>query len=336
MIPGCVSIQETGMTRESAAIEIRDLRVDYGTFVAVKDVNLSVPCGEVCGLVGPNGAGKTSTFRVLATLMEPTYGEVSLVGIDALEDKQEVRRILGYMPDLAPVPSDLKAWEFLEFYAHAHGLGTREQRRARAEECLQMVNISEKRQSWCHALSRGEKQRLVLAKTLLHRPRVMILDEPASGLDPLARRELRLTLQNLARDGVTVIVSSHILSELAEMCTLLCVMHRGELLASGTAEEVRRSFGRTQRALEIVVLEGGDEIAGWLGSQDGVHDVAVDGQQIKLGFSGDDRQQATLLTQIVERGVAVKTFVERTSSFEEILVQIAGGNSQPEGSAHGE
>ncbi|RYD46410.1 MAG: ABC transporter ATP-binding protein, partial [Verrucomicrobiaceae bacterium] len=192
------------------AIDIRSLRVDYGNFVAVDDLTLSVPAGEVFGLVGPNGAGKTSTFRVLTTLMEPTYGEVFIDGIDALEDIASARRIIGYMPDLAPVPSDLKVWEFLDFHAAAYGLGSRSQRRDRVAECIEEVALTEQRNSWCKELSRGQTQRVVLAKTLLHRPRVLILDEPASGLDPLARRDLRHTLRNLAKTGATVFVSSHI------------------------------------------------------------------------------------------------------------------------------
>jgi ABC-2 type transport system ATP-binding protein len=192
------------------AIDIRYLRVDYGNFVAVDDLTLKVPPGEVLGLVGPNGAGKTSTFRVLATLMEPTYGEVILSGIDVLEDREMARRIIGYMPDLAPVPSDLKVGEFLEFHAAAYGLGNRTQRRDRVAECLAEVALSDKQGSWCRELSRGQTQRVVLAKTLLHRPRVLILDEPASGLDPLARRDLRQALRKLAATGATIFVSSHI------------------------------------------------------------------------------------------------------------------------------
>ena len=197
------------------AIEIRDLRVDYGDFVAVRDISLSVPCGEVFGLVGPNGAGKTSTFKVLTTLMEPTYGEVSIAGLDIFEQAEEAREVMGYMPDLAPVPSDLKLWEFLDFHANTHRLGNGKERRAHVDECLELVNLLDKSDSWCKELSRGQTQRLVLAKTLLHRPKVLILDEPASGLDPLSRREMRIIFQDLARQGSTIIVSSHILSELA-------------------------------------------------------------------------------------------------------------------------
>ena len=187
------------------AIEIRDLRVDYGDFVAVRDISLSVPCGEVFGLVGPNGAGKTSTFKVLTTLMEPTYGEVSIAGLDIFEQAEEAREVMGYMPDLAPVPSDLKLWEFLDFHANTHRLGNGKERRAHVDECLELVNLLDKSDSWCKELSRGQTQRLVLAKTLLHRPKVLILDEPASGLDPLSRREMRIIFQDLARQGLSLI-----------------------------------------------------------------------------------------------------------------------------------
>ena len=308
------------------AIEIRDLRVDYGNFIAVHDVCLTVPWGEVFGLVGPNGAGKTSTFRVLATLMEPTYGEVCLAGIDVLEETSAARRIMGYMPDLAPVPSDLKVGEFLEFHADTHALGTRARRRERVDECLELVNLADKRTAWCKALSRGQTQRVVLAKTLLHRPRVLILDEPASGLDPLSRRELRQTLQSLARDGVTVIVSSHILSELAEMCSSLCVMNQGRLLASGTADEVRRELGRSERTLTVTVLERLEELAHWLEAHDGVLEVIADDGKVRFGFAGDDTAQAALLADLVGQGWPVKAFEESSSSFEDILVEVAENN----------
>ncbi len=313
----------------AAAIDIRFLRVDYGDFMAVDDLTLMVPRGEVFGLVGPNGAGKTSTFRVLATLLEPTYGEVTLEGVDVLEDIPAARRIVGYMPDLAPVPSDLKVGEFLEFHAAAHGLGDRARRRDRVAECLDEVALTGQRNQWCRALSRGQTQRVVLAKTLLHRPRVLILDEPASGLDPLARRDLRHALQRLAQNGVTVFVSSHILGELSEMCSSLCVMNKGRLLASGTVEQVRHQLGRAERTLTATVLDRADEAAAWLGSVAGVHNLRAEGQRIVFGFRGDDDAQAGLVAGLVGHGIRFRSFEEKRSSFEDILVEVAENNRRP-------
>ncbi|MCX6873439.1 MAG: ABC transporter ATP-binding protein [Verrucomicrobia bacterium] len=308
------------------AIDIRYLRVDYGDFCAVDDLTLAVPAGEVFGLVGPNGAGKTSTFRVLTTLMEPTYGEVLLDGVDVLEDLEGTRRIMGYMPDLAPVPSDLKVWEFLDFHAAAYGLGRRSQRRERVAECLEEVALSAQWGSWCKELSRGQTQRVVLAKTLLHRPRVLILDEPASGLDPLARRDLRNALRKLASAGATVFISSHILSELAEMCSSLCVMNRGRLLAAGTVEQVRSQLGSTERTLTVTLLGRHDEAAAWLASQPAVHHLRRAGLQVVFGFTGSDDAQADLMEGLIRLGLRVRAFEEKRSSFEDILVEVAETN----------
>ncbi|MFZ9936298.1 MAG: ATP-binding cassette domain-containing protein [Luteolibacter sp.] len=310
------------------AIDIRSLRVDYGDFIAVDDITLSVPPGAVFGLVGPNGAGKTSTFRVITTLMEPTYGEVILDGVDVLEDHESARRIIGYMPDLAPVPSDLKVWEFLDFHASAYGLGNRAQRRDRVAACLEEVGLTDQRDKWCKELSRGQTQRVVLAKTLLHRPRVLVLDEPASGLDPLARRELRNALRRLSTTEATVFVSSHILSELAEMCTSLCVMNRGKLLASGSVDEVRHQLGNTERIITATLLDHHGEAREWLATQPAVHDLRESGQQLIFGFKGDDESQADLMAGLIGLGVRMRAFEEKRSSFEEILVEVAQNNRQ--------
>ncbi len=323
--------------------------MDYGNFVAVSDVTLSVPAGEVFGLVGPNGAGKTSTFRVLATLMEPTYGEVRLAGIDIFEEPEAARRVMGYMPDLAPVPSDLKVWEFLDFFAAAHGLGSETARRERMEACLEEVALSDRREVFCRTLSRGQTQRLVLAKTLLHRPQVLILDEPASGMDPLSRRNLRLALRRLAAAGTTVFVSSHILSELAEMCSSLCVMNRGQLLAAGTVEEVRQLLGRAGRTITVALLGRVAEAAAWLRERAGVHDLVAPppieagngndggngGGRLSFGFAGSDEAQADLLAGLLAEGLRVTAFEEQKSTFEDILIEVAENSpsSPPAGAA---
>jgi ABC-2 type transport system ATP-binding protein len=308
------------------AIEIRDLRVDYGKFVAVKDISLSIPFGQVYGLVGPNGAGKTSTFRVITTLMEPTYGEVKVAGFDISEHAQEAREVIGYMPDLAPVPSDLKLWEFLDFYAQAHRIGGRVRRRERVEQCLDAVDLTEKRNDWAKALSRGQTQRLVLAKTLLHDPQVLILDEPASGLDPLSRRDLRLTLQGLANQGRAVFVSSHILTELAEMCSSICVMNQGKILASGSVGEVRAALGGAERKINVITLGQPQVLAQWIEDQPGVREVLAFEDQVSFQFTGSHEDQGVLLQNLVTQGFGIRSFEEGRSSFEDILVEIAGEN----------
>jgi ABC-2 type transport system ATP-binding protein len=246
-----------------------------------------------------------------------------------LDDIETARRIIGYMPDLAPVPSDLKVWEFLDFHAAAYGLGNRVQRRDRVAECLEEVGLTAQSDSWCKALSRGQTQRVVLAKTLLHRPKILILDEPASGLDPLARRDLRQALRKLATSGATVFVSSHILGELAEMCSSLCVMNRGKLLASGTVEAVRAQLGRTDRTLTVSLLSRYQEAAEWLESLDAVQDLRVVEKQLIFGFAGDDDDQADLMEGLIQRGVRMSAFEEKRSSFEDILVEVAQSNRNP-------
>jgi ABC-2 type transport system ATP-binding protein len=311
----------------AAAIEIRDLRVDYGNFIAVNDISLSVPPGEVCGLVGPNGAGKTSTFKVLTTLMHPTYGEVRLCGMDLFEEPEAAREVLGYMPDFAPVPSDLRAWEFLDLFAHAHGLGSPSRRHDRIDECLAEVHLTDKRNAWCRELSRGQTQRLVLAKTLLHRPRILVLDEPASGMDPLSRRDLRLTLRGLAADGVAIIVSSHILSELADMCTSLCVMNHGRILAAGPVDAVREELGTADRTLVVTVLPGDEAKAeAALRGISELREFIIHGCRLSFRFHGTPDEQATLLAAVMAEGVRVRTFEEQKSTFEDILVQVAENN----------
>jgi ABC-2 type transport system ATP-binding protein len=305
------------------AIDIRDLRVDYENFTAVHGLTMKVPPGEIFGLVGPNGAGKTSTFKVLASLMQPTHGEVILSGVDVLMDKEAARRVIGYMPDLAPVPRDLKCGEFLRFYARAYGLGNARECAARADECLEEVALTDNKNHWCHKLSRGQTQRLVLAKTMLHAPKVLILDEPASGLDPLARRELRGTLRKLAAQGATVFISSHILTELAEMCTSICVMSRGKLLASGTVDEVRQQLGDDTRNITAVPLQALSVLPDWIREFAGVADARIEAGSLAIDFIGDDEAQAELLEEMIRRGLRVRSFSERRSSYEEILIGVA-------------
>ena len=219
------------------AVQTVDMRVDYGDFVAVNELCLNVPRGEIYGLIGPNGAGKTSSFKVLATLMEPTYGDVFIGGVDISLQPEEARKHLGYMPDLAPIATDLKVWEFLDLFASAHGLSGKIQR-TRIEECLGKVALDDKRNEYCKSLSRGMMQRLVLAKTLLHRPSLFLLDEPASGLDPMASNELSEILKKLSSRGATILMASHDLFRVRETCDKIGIIKNGSLIKEMSSKDV--------------------------------------------------------------------------------------------------
>ncbi|MGJ8639676.1 MAG: ATP-binding cassette domain-containing protein [Opitutaceae bacterium] len=307
-----------------AAIQLTDVRVDYGTFTAVHGLTLTIPPGEIYGLIGPNGAGKTSCFKVLATLQEPTYGNVHICGIDVAEAPEAARRKFGYMPDLAPVPSDLKCGEFLEMFVAAYGV-PRELRKQRVADCLEKVRLTSKRDTFCKSLSRGMTQRLVLAKCLLHQPKVLLLDEPASGLDPSSRVALRDTLREFARDGVAVLISSHILSELSELCTQIGIMNQGRLLDSGPPEEVAHRLGaNAYRILEIRLSETAPELVEYLQGLDHVQSLDGDGLLLKVDYLGDEADQMKLLRELVGRGYPIRTFSERGTTIEDVILNLEG------------
>jgi ABC-2 type transport system ATP-binding protein len=306
-------------------LDVRNLRVDYGSFTAVHDLSLALPAGEIFGLAGPNGAGKTSTIRVLATLLEPTYGEVSVAGHDLFDEPDAVHEVIGYMPDLAPVIPDLKVWEFLDLYAHSHGLRGRA-RRERVDACLERVRLTDKRNVYGRALSRGMMQRVVLAKTLLHAPKLLLLDEPASGMDPIARRDLRRILQDLAADGAAIVISSHILSELSDMCTSVGIMHGGRLLEHGPIDRVISALEAESAQIRIEIDGDLDAAVRWLHEQPGVERVRVDGDRISLAFRGDRRSRTELLRSLVENRFDVSAFTPERSSIETLLMRLIDGD----------
>jgi ABC-2 type transport system ATP-binding protein len=307
------------------ALEIRNLRVDYGSFTAVHDLSLTLMPGDIFGLAGPNGAGKTSTIRVLATLLEPTYGEVSVAGYDLFEVPDKVHAVLGYMPDLAPVIPDLKVWEFLDLYAHSHGF-TGSEKRDRVDACLAKVGLPDKRNVYGRALSRGMMQRVVLAKTLLHDPQLLLLDEPASGMDPIARRDMRRILQALAADGATVLISSHILGELSDTCTSVGIMHLGKLLRHGPMDTVLSSIDAERVDIRVEVVEGVEAAARLLGSRADVDAIRVDGSKIVFAFKGDRRARSELLRNLVVQGVALSAFTPERSGIESLLMSLIEGD----------
>src|SRR3989442_355820 len=235
-------------------IEIRHLRKEYDQTVALETLHLEIPAGEVYGLIGPNGAGKTTLIRILATLMEPTYGSVRIDGIDALEDPLKIHPLIGYMSDFFSLYENMLVWEYLDHFARCYGIGRR-RRDKLVDEVLQLVSLEVRRDAEIKTLSRGMRQRLCFAKTLIHEPRVLLLDEPASGLDPAGRLEFRELLKQLHAMGRTVLISSHILTEMADFCTSIGIMEEGRLLASGRVEEILRQLQPALR-LEMEVTAG--------------------------------------------------------------------------------
>lgn len=305
------------------AIEIRDLRIDYGNFTAVHNLSLDIARGEIYGLVGPNGAGKTSTLNVLATLLVPTHGRIRMAGFELDTEPGQIRARLGYMPDLAPVINNLKVWEFLDLFAASYGLrGSAKSNRV--EACLDLVRLRDKRNHYCSTLSRGMSQRIVLAKTLLHRPEILLLDEPASGMDPLARMEMKEALQNLASTGSTVIISSHILSELAELSTSIGILHKGRLREHGEVNEVLASLKQVTSKIQIAVLGDRDPCRDWLTSRNlAVTRPEKRPQILEVEMTGDEQTHATLLRDLVQAGFSIQGFQARRSSLEDLLRAIS-------------
>jgi ABC-2 type transport system ATP-binding protein len=247
----------------TAVVETRGLTKRYGPFVALDDLNLSIEQGVVFGFIGPNGAGKTTSMRILATLLDPSSGEAYVGGHSVTRDPKAVRHLLGYMPDSFGVYDNMKVWEYLDFFAASYGV-PRSRRIGLIDDLLALVDLSEKKEGYVEALSRGMKQRLCLARTLVHDPQLLVLDEPASGLDPRARVELRSLLRQLGALGKTVIISSHILTELADICDHVGIIERGRLLASGSIEELLRQVQQNRilmvRLLADARLSEGDII----------------------------------------------------------------------------
>lgn len=312
------------------AIEVSDLRVDYGDLTAVDGISMSIPRGEVFGLVGPNGAGKTSTIRVLATLLEPTYGTVRINGHDVFEEPSEVHRILGYMPDLAPVIGDLRVWELLDHFAAAHGLNSAE-RKSRVAEVLAQVQLEDKSRVFCKTLSRGMMQRVILAKTLLHQPSILILDEPASGMDPMARIDLRDTLRAMSRQGSTVLISSHILSELADICSSVGIMDRGKLVAIGPIDRIVEEWSQSGRSLVIRFDGDAAQIEGFLLKHELVTQADIHRHEARVFFTGEESDLTVFLKSLLDQGIAVREFFVKRANIEDVMKEI----HRPGGSAKG-
>ncbi|GAA5495013.1 vitamin B12 import ATP-binding protein BtuD [Rubritalea halochordaticola] len=310
-------------TATQYAVCISDLRIDYGSHVAVKDMNLDIPQGVIYGLVGPNGAGKTSTFKALTSLLEPTNGHISINGHDIVKKRRHAQTSIGYMPDLAPVASDLRVWEFLDLFAACHGLEGKAKKN-RVNECLALVELSDKRNDNCKSLSRGMMQRLVLAKTMLHRPSLLILDEPASGMDVRSRVSLRRILRQVSDEGATVMVSSHILPELSEMCDMIGILHHGQLLETGTVDEVMHRMTSLLPHIHLTLASPASlHWESWLKSKPKVKDVHVHSSlSTSFVYEGDNIELSNLLMEAMQSNHPICRVTEQRHSLEQILMEL--------------
>jgi ABC-2 type transport system ATP-binding protein len=297
---------------------------------AVDGVDLRVPAGSLYGLIGPNGAGKTTTLRMLAGLLDPSAGLVRINGHTANHDWRDLQRQMGYMPDFFGVYEDMLVWEYLDFFGRCHGLEAARRRQV-TNELLELVDLASKRDAYVETLSRGMRQRLCLAHALVHDPSVLLLDEPASGLDPRARVEMRELLRELGAMGKTIVVSSHILAELAELCDSVGIIERGRLVASGPLDELRRHAAHG-RMLHLRVLSDVTEAEAVLRDQPGIGEVFASGAgaggaagTLEAEFAGDDEAIADLLAALLSRGVRVFSFSETTSDLEEVFLRLTQG-----------
>lgn len=313
------------------AIETKNLSKQYGKLSAVSDLSIAIPAGTLYGFIGPNGAGKTTTIRMMAGLLEPTAGEILINGENIARNPQRARWLVGYMPDFFGVYDDMKVWEYIDFFARCYKLPA-DRRATIVDELLALVDLSDKKEAFVESLSRGMRQRLCLAHALVHDPQILLLDEPASGLDPRARIEMRELLRELGRMGKTVLISSHILTELAEMCDAVAIIEKGQLLAAGPVDEIARA-ARADTLLKIELLaHDADTIAhatralqGYPGVSD-VFDMA-DGA-IEAAFTGDKEAIGGLLRHLVMENVPMISFSEAQSDLEDIFLRVTKGEVQ--------
>ncbi len=310
-------------SEESTCIELRRLHRFFGETKAVQDISFGVERGHVFGYIGPNGAGKTTSMRILATLDLPSYGDAFIDGFSVVNDPELVRRELGFMPDSFGTYRDVNCKEYLDFFARAYGLVGR-QRNERLNWVLGFTGTDGMANKPIRGLSKGMKQRLCLGRALIHDPAVLILDEPAAGLDPRARIELRRMIRELADRGKTVLISSHILTELAEMCDSVGIIEQGKLLATGSVDDIQRQ--RTQhRDVVIRVLERASDAAAGLSQEHGIETPIVDGELIRFEFEGDHKKQASLVAWLVGQGYEVAEVSSHKKSLEDVFLQVTEG-----------
>ena len=306
-----------------AIIETKQLTKRYNSFEALKGIDLVIEEGDIYGFIGPNGAGKTTTIRILSTLLEPTSGQAFVDGISVMDDPYAIKKVVGYMPDSFGVYDGMRLREYLDFFGAAYKIPAKK-RRAIIEDVLELTDLTGRADDYVSAFSRGMKQRCCLAKTLIHDPKVLLLDEPASGLDPRARIEIRELLKTLRDMGKTILISSHILSELGDMCNKIAIIEHGEFLASGKFKEILAGIRQT-RAVKLTVLGGADEAAAILERNPGILNIDRSGNEFHMESNLPQEELAKLLGELVAKGVKVLFFAEDEGTLEDVFLRVTKG-----------
>ncbi|HWR60208.1 MAG TPA: ABC transporter ATP-binding protein [Clostridia bacterium] len=307
-------------------LSIKNLNKNYGRFQAVTGLNLEVPEGEIFGFVGPNGAGKTTTMKIMCGLLRATSGEITLDNVDVMKHSKKIKEKIGYMPDFFGVYDDLKVSEYLEFYASIYNIKG-DARKKITDDLLELVDLGHKREAYVDSLSRGMKQRLCLARSLVHNPRLLVLDEPASGMDPRARVEMKEILKNLKAMGKTIIISSHILPELAELCTSIGIIDKGRMVISGSVSEIMQQV-YSRKVIKIKVRDRVEAAATLLSEYPFVDKLVSGEDTIQAGFEGDEEDMSRVLRELVTRGIPVISFAQLDGNLEDVFMRVTKGDEE--------
>ncbi len=305
---------------------IEDLTKNYGAFTAVDHLSLHIPAGDLFGFVGPNGAGKTTTIRIVCGLLRASAGKVRIGDAAVEAGSRNMKRLIGYVPDFFGVYDNLKVREYMDFYGSMYGMGHRDISKL-TDDLLELVNLSDKREFYVDTLSRGMKQRLCVARALLHNPKLLILDEPSSGLDPGARVEMKELLKNLHSMGKTIVISSHILSELSEMCSSIGIMNRGRLVTAGRIEDIMRQLAGGKR-INVRVSSDMEPAVRFLKEQAGVAVDSVRENEVLISYDRSDEEICALIGRMIQSGIVLTDFHREEGSLESLFMQLTGGGDK--------
>ncbi|MEZ6133356.1 MAG: ABC transporter ATP-binding protein [Pirellulaceae bacterium] len=315
------------VTASHPMIQLRRVFRSFGRTKAVNDVSFEVEAGQVFGYIGPNGAGKTTSMRILSTLDLPDFGDALVDGYSVINDPDRVRRRLGFMPDNFGTYPNMNCVEYLDFFARAYGIVGRDRTKA-LRHTLAYTGLDKIGEKSIRGLSKGMRQRLCLGRAMIHDPAVLILDEPANGLDPRARIELRHMIRGLAAEGKALLVSSHILTELGEMCDAIGIIECGQLIVSGTVAEIKAKL-RPHIDVVISLIDDGNSLGQWLDGKPNVSHIDVQGRKVRFQFATDSEQvQAEMLASIVSAGFGVLEYATESRSLEDVFLQITTGAVQ--------